>query len=396
MKIAFLTLGNHKSALYGSLIHELVNKGHEVCVINPTYDGKSELVKIEKGLRVLYFKSLPMLSIGIIRKGIANLIFPYLCLKSMKKELKDEHFDLILMTTPPLGFCKPVRYLKNKNKGSIFYLILRDIYPEGAKFIGLDKYKLIYGYFRAIEKKLYKTADFIGCMSPKNISFIKERNSYLTDSKLRLLPNWAYLDKYTNPDENIKKKYDLENRFIVIYGGNMGIPQNLNILLQLAGQKRTLKDALFLFVGNGTEKNTLKRTAGEMQLSNVRFMEGLPQEDFDDLLKVCDIGFISLHPKVPTPNIPSKTLAYFNAKLPVLAAIDPITDYGEYLLDKGQCGLWSLSIDIEGLSLNFDKLYYNTTLRKQMGENGYNYLSQCFIVDKAYDEIIVAYNRHEN
>lgn len=393
MKIAFLAL-DFKAPIYNSLILEFVKNGHDVVVITPTYKGYSKFVE-EDGLKVLYFKSFPMLNIGIIRKGFANVVFPSMCLRVIKKFIKNDKFDLILMTTPPLVFFKPTKYLK-RNENSVLYVILRDIHPEGAKFIGLDKIKPLYNYLRKIEINLYSMADYIGCMSPRNIDFIAERNVYLDEKKLRKLPNWGNTLEFIEPKGNIKKKYDLENKIIVLYGGNMGKPQNLGILLNLAESKKTLENVLFLLIGSGTEKSRLEKQAQKMNLKNVRFMDFITPEDYNDLMKVCDIGFISLNPKIPIPNIPSKTLGYFGAKLPILAAIDPITDYGDYMLDMSHSGLWSLATDFEGLSANFDKLYYNADLRKQMGENGYNYLLNNLTTDKAYNEIISAYNNYGN
>ncbi len=393
MKIAFFTL-SYKTELYGSLIQEFINNGHEVVVINPVYNEKSSFVNAG-AIKVLNFKSLPMLNIGLIRKGIANLLFPYMCMRAIKKYLSNYEFDLILMTTPPLAFYQPVKYIKRMNKNALFYLILRDIHPEGAKFIGLDKIRPLFNYFRNIEINLYKMANYVGCMSPGNISFIAEKNRYLDSKKLRMLPNWERQIVYTEPSEEIRVKYNLEDKFIVLFGGNMGIPQNLGILLDLAEIKRNKKDVLFLLVGKGTEKEKLKKQAHDMNLDNVKFMDFIPRADYNELIKICNIGFISLHPNVPIPNIPSKTLSYFNAKLPVLAAVDPITDYGDYMLHEFNAGLSSLSSDFEGLSSNFDTLYNNPDLCKEMGENGYKCLQTHFSPELAYNEIIKAcYNEY--
>ena len=390
MKVAFLTL-SHNSSMYYGLIQMFKENGHEVTVFTPTYKGKSNIVT-KDGIRILNFKSLPMLNIGIIRKGIANLLFPFLSVYAAKRLLKKESkFDLILSTTPPIAFYKLVGFLKKKNKKAIFYLILRDIHPEGAKFVGLHKYKLIYNYFRNIEKKLYELADYIGCMSPGNIRFIEERNPQLKKGKLRMLPNWENKVEYSEPILDIKEKYQLENKFIVIYGGNMGIPQGLDIVLELAVSKKHLKDVVFLFVGKGTERGRLENKVKEMDLENVRFMGFIPREDYDDLLKVSDIGLISLHKDVPIPNIPSKTLGYFVNKVPILASIDFVTDYGDYIIEASNSGLWSYATDFEKFSSNFDILYKDKTLRIKMGESGYQYFLENFTTDKAYNEIMESY-----
>lgn len=390
MRVAFLSISPN-SAMYNNLIKQFADNGHEVVVFTPIYNQKG-FFDDKKEIKILYFKSMPMLNIGIIKKGIANLLFPFLSIYGVKKYLKNNSFDLILMTTPPIAFFKLSKYLKKKNTNSILYLILRDIHPEGAKFIGLDRYKLIYSYFRSIEKKLYKLYDYIGCMSPKNIEFIKERNRYLQNDKLRMLPNWEDCPNYLPPNISLLKKYDIENKFIVLYGGNMGIPQGLDIIIDLAKEKKHLTDVIFLFIGKGTEKNRLENRAKDLNLNNVRFMDFIPREDYNEILKICNIGIISLHKNIPIPNIPSKALSYFASKLPILASIDKITDFGNYIIDKSHSGLWSYAENFNDFSSNFDIMYNNPELRIEMGKNGYKYLKENFTTDIAYNEIIIAYN----
>lgn len=390
MKIAFFTI-SYRVEMYRSLILELSNNGHEVYVINPVFKEKSSF-RNENGFKLLSFRSFKMLNVGLVRKGIANLLFPYLCILSLKRYIKKPDFDLIIMSTPPLAYYSPIRYLKRKNRkhNVKLYLILRDIHPEGARFVGLDKIKPLYNYFRKIEMNLYKMSDYIGCMSPGNITFIADRNKYIENKRIRLLPNWEKQIEFTQPAEDLVSKYGLNNKYVVLYGGNMGIPQNLEILLKLADEKKKYKDVLFLLIGEGTEKKKLKSRASEMGLNNVVFFNSIPRSEYNDLMKICSVGFISLHPEVPIPNIPSKTLSYFNAKLSILAAIDSVTDYGEYLLNSFNAGLFSNANDFEQLSQNFDKLYFNESLRKEMGENGYNSLQTHFSPYSAYLEIITA------
>ena len=209
MKIAFFTI-SHKGPMYGGLIEEFARNGHDVTVIVPKYTGKTEF-QIENNINVLYFWSLPLLNINIIRKGIANYLLPYLSLYAVKKILNNQSFDLIISPTPPLAYYKAIDFLKKKNPRALFYLILRDILPESARFIGLDKIKPIFNYFRNIEKKNYELADFIGCLSPKNIEFLKEKNPQISISKLELLPNWRTPKFEIIINENqIREKYDLE------------------------------------------------------------------------------------------------------------------------------------------------------------------------------------------
>ena len=387
MKIAFFTI-SHKGPMYGGLIEEFERNGHDVTVIVPKYTGKSE-VKRENNINVLYFWSLPLLNINIIRKGTANYLLPYLSLYAVKKKLNNSSFDLILSPTPPLAYYKAIGFLKKKNPRAKFYLILRDILPESARFIGLDKIKPIFKYFRNIEKKNYELADFIGCLSPKNIEFLKEKNPQISISKLELLPNWRTpKSEIIINQKEIREKYNLEEKFVVVYGGNMGLPQGLESVIKLAEIKQKYLDVLFLFVGQGTEKKKLEKLVSIKKIKNVHFYDAIPQSEYLQLMSICDIGIISLHPNLFIPCIPSKTIGYWAMKLPILALVDSLTDYGSYVIERSKSGLWSLSSDVQNTSNNFDTLYNDKVLRNRMGKNGFNYFIETSTTKITYSKIM--------
>ena len=80
-----------------------------------------------------------------------------------------------------------------------------------------------------------------------------------------------------------------------------------------------------------------------------------------------------------------------NFKLPILAIIDSHTDYGK-ILDETRSGLWSVGGDNESLFNNFDLLYSDANLRKEMGENGYQYFINDLTSENAYQRIINSLN----
>lgn len=389
MKVAFFTL-TPDSGMYGSFIDIMVAEGNEVTVITPS-GGKSK-ISVRNGSRRLEFKSMPLQNVGLIKKGIASLLFPYYCYAATKKFLKNEKFDIILVSTPPIGYNKPVKLLKKWNPAAFFYLILRDIYPDCTRFVGMHKILPAWALFRNMEKKMYKTADIIGCMSPANVEFILKRNDYLDEKKAVVLPNWEKANESAGYSEEIRKKYGLGDKFVVLYGGNIGIPQNLELLLKLAKEKSGLKDVLFILAGRGTHKEMLIKQAQDMGLDNVRFLDFIPRDEFDLLQASCNVGYISLHPDFPTPNIPSKYMGYYGVKLPILAVLDPVTDFGEYIIDSCNGGLWSLATDFEKLSRNFDIMYHDRKLCKRMGESGYKYIQE-FTPEKTYTLILEQYRK---
>ena len=385
MEIAFLTL-NAKSALYYSLARTFAQNGHHVTVITPNQKFSNHIEK--NGLiDFVCFKALPIAGVRGIKKGIADFLFSFFCKKGLRRLYKTKA-DLIIATTPPLGFYGSIKLLKKRNLKAKSYLILRDIWPEAFKLFDFDKkHPIIYEYYLIQERRLYAVSDIIGCMSQGNLDFIKENNPQFPQKRLKLLPNWGDCEPYFAPNSSIRDKYNLEGKFVLVYGGNMGVPQGLSNILELASMKKDCKDVVFLLVGDGTERGKIEKQIIKEGLTNVKIMNSLPRDDYDELLRTCDVGLISLNKKLKTPSIPSKTISYWNLQIPILAIIDNVTDYGK-ILDTSLSGLWSTPDDVSKTSSNFDLLYQNPQLRKELGENGYHYLESFCSAQNAYLQIL--------
>jgi len=186
---------------------------------------------------------------------------------------------------------------------------------------------------------------------------------------------------------NIESKFDLKDKFVVIFGGNFSIPQKNEFLIDVAEKLKLKKDILFILVGEGTEKNKIKKKVLDKKHENVRILDQLPRNEYLELLKGCDVGLVNLSDKFTIPNIPSRTLSYWSLKLPVLAAVDVNTDFGD-LLESCDGGLWSVTGDVDAYISNLFLLYNNPQKRIQMGENGYNFLINELNSERAYKTII--------
>jgi glycosyltransferase involved in cell wall biosynthesis len=269
------------------------------------------------------------------------------------------------------------------------YLILRDIFPQNALDLGMMNPKgLAYAYFRKKEKEMYYASDYIGCMSPGNIDYVKKHNPEQDASKLHLLPNWAWLQPNLEEQEiiRIKEQYGLLDKFIVVFGGNIGKPQKMENIVALAKSCITNKDLFFLIIGGGNEKEHLDKMILQENLSNVRVKDFLSREEFFKVLQIADVGLISLSEHFTIPNIPSKSLVYFNAKVPILASVDLNTDFGTHLESIG-AGLWAEAGKTEILKEKLMQLYNNPDKKKEMGENGYQYFKNNLLASMAYERI---------
>ena len=372
--------------MYGDLIQEYIKQGHKVYTVAPTVKVKTH-ISVENKVEVLRVKTLTLFGVGNVKKGIAYQMLIPQYLLAIKKHFSNIHVDLIICHTPPLEFALIMQVLKKKFKCS-FYLLLRDYIWQDAVGLGIIKEKgIICRYYRYLEKKMYHLADGIGCMSQGNIEFVKYYYPELNVSKLHILDNFQSPQMNEEWDNDLMEKYELKGKFVSIYGGNMGISKKMENILALAQACMMYHDVIFLLIGNGTSFEKLKTKARQLELTNVNFFDFIPRDEYQKLMSQCDLGLISLNENLKIPNIPSKTISYFNMSIPILASIDYVTDYGE-LLESTNSGLWSYGGDLKTLKTNFDRLYQSPNLRREMGQNGYNYYCKNMTTEYAYYKIM--------
>ena len=177
MKVLFLLLKYEKNNLYGELVQEFKDRGNEVFVatIAEKKYGFETGIEQKSNIKILKIKTGNMFEVGFIEKGITTLSLGYLFKKNINKYWKNIKFDLVISHTPPVTFTVVIKWLKCRYDIKS-YLILRDIFPQNAKDLGIIKNSLLFNFFRHKEKQLYKYSDYIGCMSEGNIKFLKNQD----------------------------------------------------------------------------------------------------------------------------------------------------------------------------------------------------------------------------
>ena len=183
MKILFLTLVYSKkgNSIYKDLIDELAKQGNEISVIAALErrEKKKSYLEVEsEKIKVLRVKTFNIQKTNLIEKGIGTLTIEKRFIKAIKKFYKDEQFDLVLYSTPPITFERVIKFIKKRDDARS-YLLLKDIFPQNAVDLGMfSKKSLFYKFFRSKE-------DYIGCMSPKNVDYLIKNNKYLEEKKNR-------------------------------------------------------------------------------------------------------------------------------------------------------------------------------------------------------------------
>ena len=388
MNILFLFVSlpdlSNDGGLFPSLIHEFVRHGHRVFVSSRGKDIEKTEVKEEGGISVLRIKCPEFTRVSNnVKKALAYQEYAIKQRYYVKKYWGKEKIDVIFSHSLPPELAYIVNGLKRHFKCK-FYLEVSDYTWEDAVAYGYFKKNSPIGwYYRFWERKMFEVADYIGVPTKGNVSFIRNMYPWIKESVFKVFPFWL-MPFNVEKDENLKNQLGLKGKFVVIYGGSVGAAQRIEHFVELAEACSEYNDMAFLLLGRGAHLPLIKRMAQEKHLTNMVFKDYIPQQDYLRLLASCDVGMIFLNEKMATPNFPSKSLSYLNMKVPILAALDHVTDFGEYLEANG-AGLWGFSDDVEGLKKQLMKYYTSKDLREKIAQQGYDLFVNNMTPESAYE-----------
>lgn len=383
------------SHLMQELAKGLKDKGHDiiVCTSYPQYNLSEEYKNIEypeytkeDDIEIIRVKTLPHHKVNFIIRGIAQVFMPYIYYKKIKKYIK-EKINAVIVYTPPLPLAKVGELIK-KEFSARYLLNVQDIFPQNAIDLGILKNKLMIKFFEQMEYKAYKNADIITVHSEGNYDFILNRYPNFKD-KLSVLHNWveikSFEDVYSTGE--FRKRYGLENRFIILFAGVIGPSQGLDFVIEVAENIKELKDICFLIVGDGMEKERLERIVKEKQLHNVHFKPFVSKTEYPKLVADCDVGLVSLTSLNKTPVVPGKILGYMASRKPIIAFLNRESD-GHKIIENANCG-YSCTSDNLQKAVEVTKLIYSKKEElKKMGENGYQYVKDNFDRDLILNKIV--------
>lgn len=400
MNLIFLTLSSineiEERGIYADLMRKFRDEGHIVYIVSPTerrFGQKTHLQEVN-GIKLLKVRTLNIQKTNIVEKGLGTLLIDGQFQRAIHRYFRHVLFDLILYSTPPITFTNTIKNLKRKNHNAISYLLLKDIFPQNAVDLGImSKSGLFYRFFRRKEKKLYALSDFIGCMSPANVEYVLKHNTNLDATRVEVAPNSVELQSLTlDPNQlevercHLRAKYHIPLDVpVFIYGGNLGKPQGIPFLIECLEANANRDDCHFVIIGTGTELPKLKSWYSEKHPKRVTVMDGLPKDEYDLFVRACDVGLLFLDHRFTIPNFPSRLLSYLENKLPVICATDPNSDIGRISEENG-FGYWCESDSIEDFTVELDRMIHSD--RKAMGENGFAFLRNNYLVENTYNAIV--------
>ncbi|MFV8826382.1 glycosyltransferase family 4 protein [Alkalihalobacterium sp. APHAB7] len=231
--------------------------------------------------------------------------------------------DVVYATSPQL-FVGVAGYVLSRFHRAKFAFEVRDLWVDFAEVLSQFNNKKLLNLARKLEMFLYKKADIIITVTEGYKEKLIEKG--IPADKIEVITNGV--DPDTLPDNkeasNIKEKYNIQDQFLILFAGNIGAAQGLEVVIEAAAElKNTNKPVVFMLIGNGVEKKHLQEKATELQLENVIFVDGMKRSELIQYYQAADVCLVSLkkHPLFEI-TIPSKVFDCMGMNVPLLLGVD--------------------------------------------------------------------------
>jgi colanic acid biosynthesis glycosyl transferase WcaI len=296
-KIYFINTFEPVVPLYRDVFPYLKESGYQPCAVisSKSYrDGKEARQDYD-------FKVINMPNIIRSRRMVAvafYIIAPFYILRFPKNS------HVVFLSQPPMFYI--IGAFLSKIRGFSYTLHVMDLYPDL-----LMKHKLLRN--RSMIKKMlgklseysFKSASKIFVIGRCMNELMSQKN--IDIKKLEIIQNWPdeSLERYTGDGSIFRKKYNLNDKFLVMYSGNMGEFHIFETILSVAKLTQNIKKLAFVFIGKGGRKHEIENAINS-GIRNIVLLDHLPNDDYADALLAGNIHFASLRKGYEGLLVPSK------------------------------------------------------------------------------------------
>ena len=269
--------------------------------------------------------------------------------------------------------------LAKKLSGKKVIYNLQDIFPDSLVTAGIcDQNSIFYHIGRKMEDFTYRNADHIITITDDMKANIMRKG--VPEDKISVIRNWIDTDKVkhiSRIDNTLFDELELSrDKFYVVYAGNLGKVQGVNVLVEAASLLKDNENIRFVIFGNGSEEDNLKQMIAENHLNNISMFPLQPVERVSEVYSMADVCIISCMPGTGKSGMPSKTWTIMAAGVPIIASFD-LNSEMEKIIGKAKCGYCVESGKAEELAKGIVKIQSNYKIIQTMGENARKYVENC-------------------
>ena len=381
MKILFLTENYPpETNAAANRVHERAkfwaDWGHDVTVItcapnfpkgrlHEGYANKWYQTGVMDGIRVVRVKTFISANEGVVLRMLDFLSF---MITGFVASLFQKRPDVVVATSPQF-FTAVAGWAVGLCRRRPFVFELGDIWPASIIAVGAMEPSLMIRMFERLELFLYRRSAAIVALTPKFKENLIGRG--IEGDKISIVINGVDIDRFrkTPRDKALAAAWVLKDKFVIGYIGTHGMAHGLSNVLEAAARLRDNDRVMFLFVGDGAERDDLISLAAEKGLENVRFIESQPREKVPAIWSVCDVALVHLRDSVVFSEvIPSKIFEAMAMELPTLL-VAPQGVASDIVLST-RSGVWAPAEQPDRLAHVAAGLAEKPRLLEMLGRNG--------------------------
>jgi colanic acid biosynthesis glycosyl transferase WcaI len=274
-------------------------------------------------------------------------------------------WDAILAVCPLLqSGLIPALLARHQQVPFIFHV--QDLQLDAARELAIIRQPLLFACLTRLERFLFTRSQAVTTISRAMAARIRDKR--VAPERVHLLPNWADLEDI-KPGERrnvLRRELGLDNEIMVLYAGNMGEKQGLEVILDAAAITRYNQAIRYVFVGEGAARQRLMDRAQRLDLKTVSFFPLQSRDRFPLLLNAADIHLVVQKQKASDLVMPSKLGNILAAGRPFIATARPETELGR-VATESQAGLLTPPEDAGALAQAIVHLAQAEEARKKMG-----------------------------
>ena len=244
---------------------------------------------------------------------------------------KYSDWELFIVSNPPFATLLPF-FLKNR-----YSLFIFDIYPDvlvNQHFLSADNF--IVKWWQKTNRKVYARADQLFTISEGMRDCLCQ---YVAVERIQVVPLWtdkSNIHRIAIEDNYFMKEHHLENKFVVLYSGNLGNTHPVDVLIDVAKRVND-PDVIFVIIGEGGKKKLIEDRIEKEKCKNVKMLPRQPYDMLSYSLSVADIAVITLDMNSSQLSVPSKTYNLLAIGVPLLCIASPDSELGN-LVRKYEVG----------------------------------------------------------
>lgn len=283
--------------------------------------------------------------------------------------------DALIVVCPPLAIGLPALFFSRlKNIPMIFHV--QDLQVDAARELKFLKNKFFLKILEHFEKFLFNNATLVSTITEEMKKRIVEKG--IKKERIFLLPNWAdvHFIKPLAKNNDFRVRNGISSEcFAVLYAGNIGTKQGIEIVLDVARMSRHDEAVQYFIVGEGAGLALLKESLKNQNLDNVHLLPLQPKDQLPLMLAAADVSLVIQKKSVGDFLMPSKLLNIMASARPVVASADASCSLAK-LIQAVQCGIVIEAENAVHLHSAIIELCHDRKRAEIYGQNGRRYAEE--------------------